>query len=54
VFGQDKETGEPGIEMLISWKIIKDEAYCTEQFVLLDRNEGERKSAIGTLRFEFA
>jgi hypothetical protein len=54
VFWQDKETGEPGIEMLISWEIIEDEAYCAEQFVLLDRDEGERKSAIGSLRFEFA
>lgn len=54
VYGNDHETGEPGIEMLISWEIIEDEAYCTEQFVLLGRDEREWKAAIGSLGFEFA
>ncbi|MGA7904576.1 MAG: hypothetical protein WCA06_18235, partial [Terrimicrobiaceae bacterium] len=52
--GHDQKTGEPGIEMLISWEIIEDEAYCTEQFVLLGRDEREWKAAIGSLGFEFA
>lgn len=54
VYGNDHETGEPGIKMLITWEIIEDEAYCAEQFVLLGRDEREWKAAIGSLGFEFA
>ena len=54
VSGNDHETGEPGIKMLVTRKIIEDQAHSSEQLVALDRDEGKGQPPIGSLRFEFA
>ena len=51
---KNKKTGEPGIEILVSGKIIENEADRPEQFLPRECDERERKAAIGSLGFEFA
>jgi hypothetical protein len=52
--GQDKKTGEPGIQVFVPGEIVEDNADHAQQLILFDGNKGKRQRAVGSLRFEFA